>query len=78
VGPCNQEFSFALADSSPFTAREFIAGKDALTLAREILGLDQEQVSAAFRKSPMKRAKLAGLGRNAMTVLQNIDGSTSA
>ena len=60
-----------LADDSPFRAREFIAGKDALALARDILALDQEQFSAAFRKSPIKRAKLAGLQRNAAVVLSN-------
>jgi epoxyqueuosine reductase len=71
VCPWNQKFSVALADGSPFAAREFIAGKDAVTLARDILALDQEQFSAAFRKSPMKRAKLAGLRRNAAVVLTN-------
>jgi len=60
-----------LADDSPFAAREFIRGKDAVTLATDILALGQEQCSAAFRKSPMKRAKLAGLRRNAMVVLTN-------
>ncbi len=60
-----------LTEESPFKAREFVAGKDSLTLARDILALDQEQFSAAFRKSPMKRAKLAGLQRNAAVVLSN-------
>ena len=50
---------------------EFIAGKDAVTLARDILALDHEQFSAAFQKSPMKRAKLAGLKRNAAIALEN-------
>ena len=70
--PWNVKFSQPLADDSPFAAREFIAGKDATALAREILALDQEQFSAAFRKSPMKRAKLAGLQRNAAVVLTNV------
>ncbi len=61
-----------LADGSPFAAREFIAGKNAVTLATDILTLDQEQFSATFRKSPMKRAKLAGLQRNAAAVLENL------
>ena len=65
------KFSQELADDSPFRAREFIAGKDAVTLATDILALDQEQFSAAFRKSPMKRAKLAGLRRNATEALDN-------
>ncbi len=67
------KFSQELADDSPFRAREFIAGKNAVTLATDILALDQEQFSAAFRKSPMKRAKLAGLRRNAVVVLSNAD-----
>ncbi|MBC7564107.1 MAG: hypothetical protein H7305_14460 [Gemmatimonadaceae bacterium] len=65
------KFSQTLAEGSLFRAREFIAGKDAVTLATDILVLDQEQFSAAFRKSPMKRAKLAGLKRNATVVLEN-------
>ena len=69
--PWNVKFSQALAVNSPFRAREFIAGKDAVTLATDILALDQAQFSAAFQKSPMKRAKLAGLRRNAAIVLEN-------
>ena len=46
-----------MADDSPFAAREFIAGTDAVTLATDILALDQ----AVLGKSPMKRAKLRGL-----------------
>ena len=45
--------------------------KDAVTLARDIMALDQDAFSAAFRKSPMKRAKLGGLRRNATVVLSN-------
>ena len=74
--PWDVKFSQELAEDSPFRAREFIAGKDAVTLATDILAtdilaLDQAQFSAAFRKSPMKRAKLAGLRRNAAVVLEN-------
>jgi len=69
--PWNQIFSFPLADGSPFAAREFIAKKDAVTLASDILALDPDAFSAAFRKSPMKRAKLAGLRRTAAVVLTN-------
>ena len=71
VCPWNVKFSQTLADDSPFGAREFIAGKDSLTLARDMLALDQEQFSAAFRKSPMKRAKLARLRRNSAVALEN-------
>jgi epoxyqueuosine reductase QueG len=70
--PWNVKFSQELAEDSPFQAREFIARKDAVTLATDILALDQERFSAAFRKSPMKRAKLAGLQRNAGVVLENL------
>ena len=51
-----------------------------MTLATDILGLDQEPFSAAFGKSPMKRATLAGLGRNASVIMRNAasaDGSSS-
>jgi hypothetical protein len=60
-----------LAEDSPFRARPFLDGKDAVTLATDILALDQDAFSAAFRKSPMKRAKLAGLKRNAAVVIAN-------
>ena len=69
--PWNVKFSQELAEDSPFTPRAFIAGKDAVTLATDIQALDQEQFNAAFRKSPMKRAKLAGVQRNARVVLGN-------
>ncbi len=69
--PWNVQFSQALAEDSPFRARPFLGGKDAVTLATDILALDQEQFSEAFRKSLMKRAKLAGLRRNAAVVLVN-------
>ncbi len=66
------KFSQELAQGSLFRARPFLDGKDAVTLATDILALDQEQFSAAFRKSPMKRAKLGGLHRNAGVVLANL------
>ncbi len=73
VCPWNVKFSQALAEDSPFRARAFIDGKDAVTLATDILALDQDAFSAAFRKSPMKRAKLVGLRRNAAVGLKNAD-----
>ena len=72
VCPWNIKFAHELAEDSPFAQREFIAGKDAVTLATDILALNQDAFSAAFRKSPMKRAKLAGLRRNAAAVLENL------
>lgn len=59
--PAEPEVPAELADDSSLQAREFTAGKDAVTLATAILALDQEQFSVAFRKSPLKRAKLRGL-----------------
>ena len=69
--PWNVKFSQELAEDSPFAARDFVRGKDAVTLATNIMALDQDAFSAAFRKSPMKRAKLAGLRRNAAVVRDN-------
>ncbi len=70
VCPWNLTFSPELAEDSPFAPREFIAGKDALTLATDPLALDQEQFSSTFRKSPMQRATVAGLQRNSAIVLR--------
>jgi epoxyqueuosine reductase len=55
-----------------FAPRDFIRGKDAATLARDLLALSQEEFSRAFKGSPMKRAKFAGLKRNAAVVLGNV------
>jgi epoxyqueuosine reductase len=70
--PWNVRFSKELPKDSPYQPRPIIAGKDARTLAREVLSMTQEEFSRAFRKSPMKRAKLRGLKRNAAVVLGNV------
>ena len=70
--PWNVRFAQELPDDSPFEAREALAGKDARRLARELLMMTQEEFSAAFKNSPMKRAKLSGLKRNAAVVLGNV------
>lgn len=72
VCPWNQRFAPTLRKDSPFAPREFLTGKDARTLAKDLLQLSQEEFSAAFRRSPMKRAKLRGLQRNAAVVLRNV------
>jgi epoxyqueuosine reductase len=72
VCPWSIRFSRELPDDSPFRAREALAGKDARTLARDFLAMSQEEFSRAFSKSPMKRAKLRGLQRNAAVVLGNV------
>ena len=69
------KFSQELAEDSPFRARMFVAGKDAVTLAADIPALHRDAFSAAFRKSPMKRAKLTGLRRNAVVVLRTPDNA---
>jgi epoxyqueuosine reductase len=72
VCPWNHRFAGSLPDGSPFAAREALAGKDARTLAREILAMDVEGYRAAFRGSPMRRAKLPAMQRNAAVVLGNV------
>ncbi len=47
-------------------------GKDSRTVARDILQMTQEDFSHAYKGSPMKRAKLRGLERNAAVVLGNV------
>ena len=76
--PYNIKFSEALAPDSPYAAREALGGKDARQLARELLGMTQEEFSRAFNKSPMKRAKLRGLKRNAAVVLGNVGTNEDA
>ena len=71
VCPWNQRFSRELAGDSPFRDRDVLRGKDAVTLSSELLAMSQQEFSAAFSKSPMKRAKLTGLKRNAEAVLRN-------
>ena len=69
VCPWNVRFARTLPEGSPFVPREAIANKDAVTLARELLATSDEEFRAAFKGSPMKRAKLRGLQRNAAVVL---------
>jgi epoxyqueuosine reductase len=69
--PWNVRFAEALAEDSPFQPREALAGKDARALAREILAMDVDAYRAAFKGSPMKRAKLPAMKRNAAVVLGN-------
>jgi epoxyqueuosine reductase len=71
VCPWNVRFSQELKKPA-FAARDVIAAKDARTLAREILAMNDEDFRTAFRGSPMKRAKLRGLRRNAAVVLGNV------
>jgi len=69
VCPWNVQFGQALVEPA-FAPRAAIAGKDSRALARQILAMSDEDFRAAFKGSPMKRAKLQGLKRNAAAVLQ--------
>jgi epoxyqueuosine reductase len=71
VCPYSRKFSIPLKEPA-FAPRPAIAGKDARTLATELLGMSQEEFSSAFRGSPMKRAKLPAMKRNATVVLGNV------
>jgi hypothetical protein len=64
------KFAQALTAGSPYAAGG-IAGRDARTLSEEILAMDDDAYRIAFKGSAMKRAKLAGLRRNARVVLGN-------
>ncbi len=65
------KFSEQLTERA-FAARPAVAEKDARTLARDLLQMSQEEFSASFKGSPMKRAKVRGLQRNAVVVLGNV------
>ena len=71
VCPWNVSFARALTEEA-LAPRQSLAEKDARTLAREILAMDDGTFRAAFKGSPMKRAKLRGLKRNAAVVLGNM------
>ena len=73
VCPWNVKFARTLPAGSPYAARAALADEDARTLAEEILAMDNAAYRDAFRGSAMKRAKLAGLQRNARVVLGNLD-----
>ena len=72
VCPWNLSFARHLPYESSLAPRAAIGAKDARTLARELLAMSQEEFSTAFKNSPMKRAKLRGLKRNAAVVLGNV------
>lgn len=71
VCPYNVKFAQALREPA-FAARATIADRDAHSLAREMLTMDDAAFRSMFKKSPMKRAKRRGLARNAAVVLGNL------
>jgi epoxyqueuosine reductase len=74
VCPWNGRFAWELPNDSPYAPREVLADKDAGQLARDLLGMTPAEISAGFKGSPMKRAKLRGLKGNAVVVLGGIGG----
>ena len=70
VCPWNVRFSRELTEDA-FKPRAVVATKTSRTLATEILRMDDGRFRSSFRGSPMKRAKLQGLRRNAAVVLGN-------
>ncbi len=74
VCPWNVKFAREAGDAA-LAPRAPIAGKDARTLAQELLAMDDATYRDAFRHSAMTRAKRTGLVRNAEIVLRNLDHS---
>jgi len=72
VCPWNERFARPRPDPSPYATRAALGGKDARTLARELLAMSDAEFRELFARSPMKRAKLRGLKRNAAVVLGNV------
>lgn len=70
VCPWNVRFAAELTEPA-LAPRAVLAGKTAESLAEEIAAMGDEDFRAAFARSPMKRAKLKGLKRNADVVLRN-------
>jgi epoxyqueuosine reductase len=71
VCPWNEKFARPVREDA-FRPRETIASKNVRTLAHELLAMSDEDFRTAFKGSPMKRAKLRGLKRNAAVVLGNV------
>lgn len=69
VCPWNVRFARPEPSDAALSARAWIDGADAATLARAILAMDEDAYRVHFRGSAMKRARLAGLQRNARAVL---------
>lgn len=70
VCPWNERFAQSLREPA-FKARD-INARDAASTARAILAMDEPAYRATYRGSAMKRAKRAGLRRNAAIVLGNV------
>jgi len=71
VCPWNVSFARELKEPA-LRPRDAVATGDTRAFARELLAMDDKAFQEIFRGSPMKRAKRAGLARNAAVVLGNI------
>lgn len=75
VCPYNVKFAQELGEQA-LAPRATIVDRDARSLAREMVAMDDESFRRAFRGSPIKRAKRRGVARNAAVVLGNIGDDT--
>jgi epoxyqueuosine reductase len=75
---CPWNVSFAQELREPAFAARPVNARDAGATAREILAMDEATYRTMYRGSAMKRAKLAGLKRNAAVVLGNVGGPEDA
>lgn len=77
VCPWNVRFAQELKEPA-FAAREVVAHKSARALADALRDMDEESYRTAFKGSAMRRAKLAGLRRNAAVVARNLDDASTS
>lgn len=71
---CPWNVKFARPDVDPALAPSaFLQGKDAASLAADLVQMTEDSYRNTFRDSAMKRAKLSGLQRNAELVLANLE-----
>ncbi len=71
VCPWNVRFSRDVTEPS-LQPRATLTDKDARTLARDVLAMTDDDFRAAFKRSPVTRAKRRGLARNAAVALGNV------
>ena len=75
VCPWNVSFAQELAEPA-FRPRDALSSKSAAQLSQDLLDTTDDDFRAAFRRSPMKRARITGLRRNAVIVLENENRKT--
>jgi len=77
VCPWNVRFARELREEA-FRPRAALDGVETRRLAGRFLEMSQDDFGRAFKGSPMKRAKLRGLRRNAAVVLSNVAADDTA